>query len=111
MEVVGTHGQRKGQMNKLITLVQGKVKEKRQTTKRWDDDIRKVAGITWSRVAREIRMDVGCVRPLSLFHSDESADGVEERSLVSRSRSHARLKRNATMNHSFSCVQQAFIAL
>ncbi|GBP54674.1 hypothetical protein EVAR_47176_1 [Eumeta japonica] len=28
-------------------------KEKRKTTKRWDDDIRQVAGKTWSRVARE----------------------------------------------------------
>ncbi|GBP80126.1 hypothetical protein EVAR_55995_1 [Eumeta japonica] len=44
----------------------------------------------------------GCVRPLSLFYSDTSADGVEERSLVPRSRSHARLRRNATMNHAFS---------
>ncbi|GBP65350.1 hypothetical protein EVAR_52124_1 [Eumeta japonica] len=40
-----------------------------------------------------------CVRPLSLFYSDASADGVEERSLVLRSRSHARLRRNATMSH------------
>ncbi|GBP54997.1 hypothetical protein EVAR_34471_1 [Eumeta japonica] len=41
----------------------------------------------------------GCVRPLSFFYSDASADGVEERSLVPRSRSHARLRRNATMSH------------
>ncbi|GBP79758.1 Protein FAM49B [Eumeta japonica] len=41
---------------------------------------------------------VTCVRPLSLFCSDASADGVEERSLVPRSRSHARLRRNATMS-------------
>ncbi|GBP96073.1 hypothetical protein EVAR_66104_1 [Eumeta japonica] len=52
---------------------------------------------------------VGCVRPLSLFYSDASADGVEERSLVPRSRSHARLRRNASMSHAFSCVQPAFI--
>ncbi|GBP88441.1 hypothetical protein EVAR_99535_1 [Eumeta japonica] len=32
---------------------------------------------------------VGRVRALSLFYSDASADGVEERSLVLRSRSHA----------------------
>ncbi|GBP08146.1 hypothetical protein EVAR_2934_1 [Eumeta japonica] len=53
----------------------------------------------------------GCVRPLSLFYSDASADGVEERSLVPRSRSYARLRRNATMSHAFSCVQTAFIDL
>ncbi|GBP90189.1 hypothetical protein EVAR_64171_1 [Eumeta japonica] len=54
---------------------------------------------------------VGCVRPLSLFYSDASADGVEERSLVPRSRSHAQLRRNVTMSHAFSCVQPAFIDL
>ncbi|GBP41235.1 hypothetical protein EVAR_30673_1 [Eumeta japonica] len=43
------------------------------------------------------------------FPPDASADGVEERSLVPRSRSHARLRRNATMSHAFSCVQAAFI--
>ncbi|GBP66542.1 Cytochrome P450 4g15 [Eumeta japonica] len=43
--------------------------------------------------------------------SDASADRVEERSLVPRSRSHARLRRKATMSHVFSCVQQAFIDL
>ncbi|GBP19388.1 hypothetical protein EVAR_12430_1 [Eumeta japonica] len=53
----------------------------------------------------------GCVRPLSLFYSDASADGVEERLLVTRSRSHAWLRRNATMSHAFSCVQPAFIDL
>ncbi|GBP47931.1 hypothetical protein EVAR_31471_1 [Eumeta japonica] len=53
----------------------------------------------------------GCVRPLSLFYSDASADGVEKRSLVSRSRSHARLRRNAIMSHAFSCMQPAFIDL
>ncbi|GBP35698.1 hypothetical protein EVAR_82632_1 [Eumeta japonica] len=52
-----------------------------------------------------------CVRPLSLFSSDASADGVEERSLVLRSRSHARLRRNATMSHAFSCMKPAFIDL
>ncbi|GBP94964.1 hypothetical protein EVAR_27675_1 [Eumeta japonica] len=52
-----------------------------------------------------------CVRPLSLFYSDASADGVEERSLIPRSRSHARFRRNATMSHAFSCVQPAFIYL
>ncbi|GBP88589.1 hypothetical protein EVAR_65990_1 [Eumeta japonica] len=45
---------------------------------------------------------VGCVRPLSLFYLDASANGAEERSLVPRSRSHARFKRNATMSHAFS---------
>ncbi|GBP47157.1 hypothetical protein EVAR_38267_1 [Eumeta japonica] len=54
---------------------------------------------------------VGCVRPLTFFYSDASADGVEERSLVLRSRSHARLRWNATMSHAFSCVQPAFIDL
>ncbi|GBP63908.1 hypothetical protein EVAR_39571_1 [Eumeta japonica] len=52
-----------------------------------------------------------CVRPLYLFYSDASADGVEERSLIPRSRSHDRLRRNATMSHAFSCVQPAFIDL
>ncbi|GBP19112.1 hypothetical protein EVAR_83425_1 [Eumeta japonica] len=42
-----------------------------------------------------------CVRPLSLFYSDASVNGVEERSLVPRSRSHARFKQNATMSHAF----------
>ncbi|GBP37986.1 hypothetical protein EVAR_84974_1 [Eumeta japonica] len=51
----------------------------------------------------------GRVRLLSLFYSDASADEVEERSLVPRSRSHARLRRNVTMSHAFSCVQPAFI--
>ncbi|GBP75382.1 hypothetical protein EVAR_34749_1 [Eumeta japonica] len=54
---------------------------------------------------------VGCVRPLSLFYSDASADGVEETSHVLRSRSRARLRRNATMSHAFSSVQPAFIDL
>ncbi|GBP94340.1 hypothetical protein EVAR_63868_1 [Eumeta japonica] len=52
-----------------------------------------------------------CVRPLSLFYSDASADGVEERSLVRCSRSYTRLRRNATKSHAFSCVQTAFIDL
>ncbi|GBP05343.1 hypothetical protein EVAR_76774_1 [Eumeta japonica] len=56
---------------------------------------------------RDHVLRIGCVRPLSLFYSDASADGVEERSLVPHSRSHARLRRNATMSHGFSCVQQA----
>ncbi|GBP39069.1 hypothetical protein EVAR_27427_1 [Eumeta japonica] len=51
------------------------------------------------------------VQPLSLFYSDISANGVEERSLVPRSRSHARLRRNATMSRAFSCEQPAFIDL
>ncbi|GBP09384.1 hypothetical protein EVAR_5808_1 [Eumeta japonica] len=54
---------------------------------------------------------ISCVRPLSLFYSDASVDGVEERSLVPRSCSHARLRRNATMSHAFSCVQPAFVNL
>ncbi|GBP28463.1 General transcription factor II-I repeat domain-containing protein 2 [Eumeta japonica] len=45
-----------------------------------------------------------CVRPLSLFYSDASADGVEERSLVPRSRLHARLRRNATISYAFSII-------
>ncbi|GBP30037.1 hypothetical protein EVAR_22939_1 [Eumeta japonica] len=52
-----------------------------------------------------------CVRPLSLFYSNASADGVEKRLLVPRSHSHARLRRNATMSHAFLCVQPAFIDL
>ncbi|GBP47546.1 Arf-GAP with coiled-coil, ANK repeat and PH domain-containing protein 2 [Eumeta japonica] len=52
---------------------------------------------------------VGCVRPLSLFYSDASADGVEERSLVPRSRSHTRLRRNVTMSHAFSSVRETWI--
>ncbi|GBP23569.1 hypothetical protein EVAR_80184_1 [Eumeta japonica] len=52
-----------------------------------------------------------CVRPPSLFYPHASADRVEERSLVPRSRSHARLRRNAIMSHAFSCVQPAFIDL
>ncbi|GBP33840.1 hypothetical protein EVAR_20951_1 [Eumeta japonica] len=52
-----------------------------------------------------------CVRPLSLFYSDASADAVKERSLVPHSRSHARLRRNATMSYAFSCTQPAFIGL
>ncbi|GBP34623.1 hypothetical protein EVAR_19014_1 [Eumeta japonica] len=48
-----------------------------------------------------IRSLVGCVRPLSLFYSDASADEVEERSLVPRSRSHAWLRWNATTSHTF----------
>ncbi|GBP75283.1 hypothetical protein EVAR_47320_1 [Eumeta japonica] len=47
---------------------------------------------------------LGRVRPLSLFYSDASADGVEEKPLVPRSRSHARLRRNATMSHAFPQV-------
>ncbi|GBP70953.1 hypothetical protein EVAR_48961_1 [Eumeta japonica] len=49
-----------------------------------------------------VRSCVDCVRPLSLFYLDASAAEVEERSLVPRSRSHARLRRNATMSHAFS---------
>ncbi|GBP17258.1 hypothetical protein EVAR_17751_1 [Eumeta japonica] len=55
------------------------------------------------------RFPQGYVRPLSLLYSDASADGVEERSLVPRSRSHARLRRNMTMSHTFLCVQPEFI--
>ncbi|GBP87111.1 hypothetical protein EVAR_59768_1 [Eumeta japonica] len=55
-----------------------------------------------ARAAEDGEGTGGCVRPLSLFYSDASADGVEERSLVPRSRSHARLRRNATMSHAFS---------
>ncbi|GBP43605.1 hypothetical protein EVAR_32171_1 [Eumeta japonica] len=39
---------------------------------------------------------VDCVRPLSLFYSDASVDGVEGRSLFPRSRSHAWRRRNVT---------------
>ncbi|GBP29948.1 hypothetical protein EVAR_18428_1 [Eumeta japonica] len=57
------------------------------------------------------RYSIGRVRALSLFYSDASADGEEERSLVPRSRLRARLRRNATMSHAFSCVQPVFIDL
>ncbi|GBP93093.1 Sulfide:quinone oxidoreductase, mitochondrial [Eumeta japonica] len=43
------------------------------------------------------------MRPLSLYYLDASADGVKERSLVPSSHLHARLRRNATMSHAFSC--------
>ncbi|GBP17692.1 Proline dehydrogenase 1, mitochondrial [Eumeta japonica] len=58
---------------------------------------------------REVSSRVGCVRSLSPFYLYASADGVEERPLVSRSRSHARLRRNATMSHAFLCVH-AFLS-
>ncbi|GBP07949.1 hypothetical protein EVAR_78093_1 [Eumeta japonica] len=45
------------------------------------------------------------------FYSDAYADELEETSLVPRSRSHARFRRNATMRVPFSCVQPAFINL
>ncbi|GBP80718.1 hypothetical protein EVAR_53086_1 [Eumeta japonica] len=48
------------------------------------------------------------LRLLSLFYSDASADGVEERSLVPRSRSRARLRRNATMSYTFSILRAPF---
>ncbi|GBP48335.1 hypothetical protein EVAR_34828_1 [Eumeta japonica] len=50
----------------------------------------------------------GCVRPLTFFYSDASADGVKERSLVLRSRSHDRLRQNATMSHAFSSISEGF---
>ncbi|GBP70860.1 hypothetical protein EVAR_53524_1 [Eumeta japonica] len=53
---------------------------------------------------------LGCVRPLSLIYSGASADEVEERSLVPRSRSRARLRRNATMTHAFSIAYNHTIA-
>ncbi|GBP61221.1 hypothetical protein EVAR_45239_1 [Eumeta japonica] len=62
----------------------------------------------WRAGFSGLRSRVRCVRPLSLFDSDASADGVEERSLVPRSRSHARLRRNMTMSHAFLCVQPAY---
>ncbi|GBP75637.1 hypothetical protein EVAR_28849_1 [Eumeta japonica] len=60
------------------------------------------------RTAARIVEELCCVRPLPPFYSDASADGVEERALVPHSRSHARLRRNATMSHAFSCVQLTF---
>ncbi|GBP91386.1 Xanthine dehydrogenase 2 [Eumeta japonica] len=76
--------------------------------KRWHIEANSVltdtAANTWCR-------SPGCVRPLFLFYSDTSVDGVEERSLVPSSRSHARLRLNATMSHAFSCVQPVFINL
>ncbi|GBP03588.1 hypothetical protein EVAR_101890_1 [Eumeta japonica] len=67
--------------------------------------------VYWASMEEDCGSRVGCVRPLSLFYSDVSADGLEERSLVPRSLSHAQLRRNATMSHAFSCVQPAFIDL
>ncbi|GBP37940.1 hypothetical protein EVAR_84926_1 [Eumeta japonica] len=52
-----------------------------------------------------------CAAAVSLFYSGASAEEVEGRSLIPRSRSHARLRQNATMSHAFSCVQAAFIDL
>ncbi|GBP01066.1 hypothetical protein EVAR_2330_1 [Eumeta japonica] len=52
-----------------------------------------------------------CEQPLSLFYSDASADTVKERSLIPRSRSHARLRPNTTMSHAFSYVRPTFIDL
>ncbi|GBP20781.1 hypothetical protein EVAR_14507_1 [Eumeta japonica] len=63
-------------------------------------------GIALLRSLRLKTARKGYVRPLSLFYSDVSADEVEERSFVPRARSHARLRRNATMSHAFSHEQQ-----
>ncbi|GBP43678.1 hypothetical protein EVAR_30512_1 [Eumeta japonica] len=69
-------------------------------------------GATGNRAVRELPSSgYRCVRPPSLFYSDATAEAVEERSLVPRSRSHARLRWNATMSHAFSCVQPEFIDL
>ncbi|GBP66975.1 hypothetical protein EVAR_49950_1 [Eumeta japonica] len=67
----------------------------------------------WRRSGEKIsrQRSLCCVRPLSLFYSDASVDGVEERSRVPRSRAHARLKRKATKSHDFSYVQPTFIDL
>ncbi|GBP92258.1 hypothetical protein EVAR_68219_1 [Eumeta japonica] len=51
----------------------------------------------------------GCVGPLSLFYSNASVDAVEEILLVPRSRSHARLRRNATMSHAFSATLKRYL--
>ncbi|GBP66204.1 hypothetical protein EVAR_97155_1 [Eumeta japonica] len=56
-------------------------------------------------VDKTIHVLVVCGRCLSSTRTP--AVGVEERSLAPRSRSRARLRRNATMSHAFSCVQPA----
>ncbi|GBP75699.1 hypothetical protein EVAR_98549_1 [Eumeta japonica] len=66
-----------------------------------------LAFIVSLRLSSEVRL---CAAAVSLLLG-RTADGVEERSLVPRSRSHTRLKRNATMSHAFSCEQPAFIDL
>ncbi|GBP12798.1 hypothetical protein EVAR_6122_1 [Eumeta japonica] len=56
----------------------------------------------------------GCARPLGSKEIDASQAerlGRSCLSIVPRSRSHARLRQNATMSHAFSCVQPAFIHL
>ncbi|GBP57252.1 hypothetical protein EVAR_44069_1 [Eumeta japonica] len=70
-------------------------------------DVVITSGSRWLVVPYEARsewfsFENRCVRPLSLFNSDALADGVEKRSLVPRSRLHARLRRNAKMSHAFS---------
>ncbi|GBP20688.1 hypothetical protein EVAR_16561_1 [Eumeta japonica] len=75
------------------------------------DCLNRITG--WTHGAFAVGNPVAATRlcAASLFYSDASADGVKERLLVLRSRSHARLRRNATMSHALSCVQPTFIDL
>ncbi|GBP97572.1 hypothetical protein EVAR_90299_1 [Eumeta japonica] len=66
---------------------------------------------------RDVNVPINQVRT-SIPHDSKEIDASQaERlgrsclSIVPRSRSHARLRRNATMSHAFSCVQPAFIDL
>ncbi|GBP80077.1 hypothetical protein EVAR_22000_1 [Eumeta japonica] len=52
-----------------------------------------------------------CAAAVSLLLGRIGRWSGRERSLVPRSRSHARLRRNATMSYAFSYVQSAFIDL
>ncbi|GBP04023.1 hypothetical protein EVAR_74790_1 [Eumeta japonica] len=72
---------------------------------------RKVPSLKEERTSTVTEQWIGMMRErcVLLFDSNASADRVEERSLIPRSRSHARLKRNATMSHALSCVRPAFI--
>ncbi|GBP75024.1 hypothetical protein EVAR_82442_1 [Eumeta japonica] len=53
-------------------------KGKEKTTKRWDDDIRQVAGKTWSRVAREESQNERTSR-LNPIHERLVCESTEER--------------------------------
>ncbi|GBP66611.1 hypothetical protein EVAR_50436_1 [Eumeta japonica] len=57
-----------------------------------------------------------CVNPAQPMAKEIDASQAEHLgrsclSIVPRSRSHARLRRNATVSHGFSCVQPAFVDL
>ncbi|GBP61184.1 hypothetical protein EVAR_28393_1 [Eumeta japonica] len=62
-----------------------------------------------SKYSEQNSSRVSYVRTLSLFYSDASDDGVEERSLIPRSRLHAPLRRNAIMSHAFSMLWEQML--